>query len=261
MYWPRGRVRRRLEFHQRAGLLPRHARGFRRLAQHGQCRLGLGRCAAVLREDRSGASMRPGTPAARDRSTSRTSPLPASHARAIGWTRPPNSACREPMISTVRIRKASAATRSRFAMACGARRPMPSCGPRCAAAMSGSRPMPGSARFASSSGARVGVDYVRDGDARTSPAASREVIVCGGAVNSPQLLQLSGIGPARDPARGRHHPVARQSRRRRASAGSPGRGVFVQGHAADAERRTALHPGEAARRTALPACADAARWR
>lgn len=27
--------------------------------------------------------------------------------------------------------------------------------------------------------------------------ASREVIVCGGAINSPQLLQLSGVGPAR----------------------------------------------------------------
>ena len=29
-------------------------------------------------------------------------------------------------------------------------------------------------------------------------AADREVIVCGGAVNSPQLLQLSGIGPGSD---------------------------------------------------------------
>jgi len=41
----------------------------------------------------------------------------------------------------------------------------------------------------------VGVDYVRDGTAG-SAAAAREVILCGGAVNSPQLLQLSGIGPA-----------------------------------------------------------------
>jgi choline dehydrogenase len=41
----------------------------------------------------------------------------------------------------------------------------------------------------------IGVDYVRDG-ATQSANASREVIVCGGAVNSPQLLQLSGIGAA-----------------------------------------------------------------
>ncbi len=42
----------------------------------------------------------------------------------------------------------------------------------------------------------VGVEYVR-GSRRLRAAANREVIVCAGAVNSPQLLQLSGIGPAR----------------------------------------------------------------
>ena len=41
----------------------------------------------------------------------------------------------------------------------------------------------------------VGVDYVR-GNAPRAATATREVILCGGAVNSPQLLQLSGIGPA-----------------------------------------------------------------
>ncbi len=41
----------------------------------------------------------------------------------------------------------------------------------------------------------VGVDYVRGG-APFSARADREVILCGGAVNSPQLLQLSGIGAA-----------------------------------------------------------------
>jgi choline dehydrogenase len=44
-------------------------------------------------------------------------------------------------------------------------------------------------------GRRVtGVEYVRGG-AACYARAEREVIVCGGAVNSPQLLQLSGIGP------------------------------------------------------------------
>jgi choline dehydrogenase len=41
----------------------------------------------------------------------------------------------------------------------------------------------------------VGVEYVRGGSTQFA-AANREVILCGGAVNSPQLLQLSGIGPA-----------------------------------------------------------------
>jgi choline dehydrogenase len=41
----------------------------------------------------------------------------------------------------------------------------------------------------------TGVEYVR-GATPLIATARREVIVCGGAVNSPQLLQLSGIGPA-----------------------------------------------------------------
>ena len=40
----------------------------------------------------------------------------------------------------------------------------------------------------------VGVRYSKQASSH-EVAASREVIVCGGAVNSPQLLQLSGIGP------------------------------------------------------------------
>jgi choline dehydrogenase len=41
----------------------------------------------------------------------------------------------------------------------------------------------------------VGVDYVRAGRRRRSVSAG-EVILCGGAINSPQLLQLAGIGNA-----------------------------------------------------------------
>jgi choline dehydrogenase len=41
----------------------------------------------------------------------------------------------------------------------------------------------------------VGVAYSQHGEARRA-AVSREVILCGGAINSPQLLLLSGIGPA-----------------------------------------------------------------
>jgi len=41
----------------------------------------------------------------------------------------------------------------------------------------------------------TGVDYLRDGRPARATAA-REVILCGGALASPQLLMLSGIGPA-----------------------------------------------------------------
>jgi choline dehydrogenase len=41
----------------------------------------------------------------------------------------------------------------------------------------------------------VGVEYVQDGQTKTA-RATREVIVAGGAIESPHLLMLSGIGPA-----------------------------------------------------------------
>ena len=41
----------------------------------------------------------------------------------------------------------------------------------------------------------VGIEYLSNG--RTESArAGREIILCGGSVNTPQLLQLSGVGPA-----------------------------------------------------------------
>jgi choline dehydrogenase len=44
-------------------------------------------------------------------------------------------------------------------------------------------------------GQATGVTYLRHGQTETA-RANGEVILCGGAVNSPQLLMLSGIGPA-----------------------------------------------------------------
>lgn len=49
--------------------------------------------------------------------------------------------------------------------------------------------------FAGDSNKANGVEFERLGR-RSSVQAAREVIVCAGAVQSPQLLQLSGIGPA-----------------------------------------------------------------
>ena len=44
-------------------------------------------------------------------------------------------------------------------------------------------------------GRTVGVEYQTGGNTKTV-RASREVLLCGGAFNSPQILLLSGIGPA-----------------------------------------------------------------
>lgn len=43
----------------------------------------------------------------------------------------------------------------------------------------------------------TGIAYTRHGHAQVAHAA-REVILCGGPINSPQLLKLSGIGPAEE---------------------------------------------------------------
>ena len=56
-------------------------------------------------------------------------------------------------------------------------------------------------------GRATGVEYLRNG-ARQTARARGEVIVCGGVFNSPQLLQLSGLGPG-ELLRGLGIPVVR----------------------------------------------------
>jgi choline dehydrogenase len=68
-------------------------------------------------------------------------------------------------------------------------------------------------------GKAVGVAYRRDGKDETAHA-SREVILSGGAINSPQTLMLSGIGPA-DHLRAQHIDVV---------ADVPGVGGNLQDH-------------------------------
>ena len=50
-------------------------------------------------------------------------------------------------------------------------------------------------RILLTNGRAIGVAYARDG-VETQVRAEREVLLSGGAINSPQLLMLSGIGPA-----------------------------------------------------------------
>jgi len=74
-------------------------------------------------------------------------------------------------------------------------------------------------RIVIESGRAVGVDYVEDGQPR-HVRAGREVLLAAGAINSPHLLLLSGIGPA-DELRDIGLPVA---------ADLPGVGKNLQDH-------------------------------
>ena len=53
-------------------------------------------------------------------------------------------------------------------------------------------------------GRRAGGVRYRRGDLRHEVRARREVILCGGPINSPQLLKLSGVGPGEELADARH---------------------------------------------------------
>jgi choline dehydrogenase len=79
-------------------------------------------------------------------------------------------------------------------------------GQRCSAAVAYLHPVMGrknltvetralATRILIEDGRAVGVEFVQGGERRIASAA-KEVILAGGAVNSPQLLQVSGIGPA-----------------------------------------------------------------
>jgi choline dehydrogenase len=74
-------------------------------------------------------------------------------------------------------------------------------------------------RIVTEKGRAVAVEFAQNGRTRTVHAA-REILLCGGAVNSPQTLMLSGIGPA-DALRG--HGIA-------PVAGLPGVGQNLQDH-------------------------------
>jgi 4-pyridoxate dehydrogenase len=77
-----------------------------------------------------------------------------------------------------------------------------------------------------------GVEYIKNGDTVTAHAA-REVILCGGVINSPQLLMLSGIG---DPAELAAHDIA-------VKAALPGVGKNLQDHISASIAYTRKTPG------------------
>jgi choline dehydrogenase len=79
-------------------------------------------------------------------------------------------------------------------------------GRRCSAADAYLRPVLGRSNLTVTTGAHasriicegrraVGVTYIRSGQEEVA-RAEREIVLCGGAFNSPQLLMLSGVGPA-----------------------------------------------------------------
>ncbi len=76
-----------------------------------------------------------------------------------------------------------------------------------------------------------GVTYSMRGKAYHQPAA-REVLLCGGAINSPQLLMLSGIGPADHL---RHHRIE-------VVHDAPGVGANLQDHLDICTLRQSLQP-------------------
>ena len=81
-------------------------------------------------------------------------------------------------------------------------------------------------------GRAVGVEYRRGGETRTLRARA-EVIVSGGAINSPQLLQLSGMGPGAL-LQGLGHPGDQgQLQCRRSPKRSSGRQLYLAHDGAD----------------------------
>jgi choline dehydrogenase len=89
-------------------------------------------------------------------------------------------------------------------------------------------------------GRAVGIEYVQAGNLHVA-RAEREVIIAGGAVNSPQILLLSGIGPA-DQLRQLGVPI---------TCDLPGVGEGLQDHLASAVMYRCLQPVSLASATSL----------
>ena len=101
----------------------------------------------------------------------------------------------------------------------------------------------------------VGVEYSRFGRGSAHRVDAGEVVLAGGAINSPQLLQLSGVGDPDAAARPGHPGGRRRARRGREPPGPPGGLRAARVHAAGVDaalpREEALGGGR--RAVAVPA--------
>ena len=216
-----GQGARRLEQHQRHDLPARQPARLRPLggrSRHGQ--LGLRALPAVLQADGD---------------------LPGGRRRVPRRRRPARAGARpgrQPAVPRVLPGRAAGrlpADRRRQRLPAGglrAVRPQPA--PRPPAQCRPRLPAPGPApaephrahprvrdeRSGSTAAARPGVEYSPRRPARTRRAAG-EIILCGGAINSPQLLQLSGIGSPDVLEQAGVQVQPRPARRRREPPGSP----------------------------------------
>ena len=151
-------------------------------------------------------------------------------------------------------------------------------GHRCSAAVGYLRPALGAEQSAVETGAlvtrivfegtrAVGVEYLQNGERKVA-RAEREMILAGGAVNSPQTLMLSGVGDPDELARARHRDESAAARRRQELAGSPGGAHYLCAHrawAVAAEHAARSHRAQRRRRgspsakASPPACRAASR--
>ena len=105
----------------------------------------------------------------------------------------------------------------------------------------------------------VGVDYLRGGRLRRRVRAG-EVILCGGAINTPQLLQLSGVGDEQLLAQPRHRRRPPPPGRRREPPGPP-RGLHPVRLASSRSRsRPGCKLARPAAASASSGCSTAAAW-
>ena len=111
----------------------------------------------------------------------------------------------------------------------------------------------------------TGVEWSRDG--RRERARAAEVVVAGGTIGSPQLLLLSGVGPAEQLRRARHRRRRRPAGRRREPARPPALARSSSALSARSGRRRPACPP--ARRTSsgarvlaspCPTCSRSTSW-